>query len=189
MQFGVIDSSNILQFFSKSRCKQFGVVLPIFCKSFLKVTFGFQFNKVQNSMFVFSSKIESIFSKHSFQVNMSKQFCEIHSSKSGLWIQLDQFNSILWIPYGFNYRHQTLNGPFSPVSTPIFASKCALESAWRDLQIPPSSRELNFQNFQNLWKSSISRIFWKISAEKSSKFSTNFDDFSAISWFYPIIFY
>ena len=111
-----------MQFVSKSRCKPFGVILQIFCKSFLKVTFGFQFNKVQNSMFVFSSEIESIFSKHSFQVNMSKQFCEIHSSKSGLWIQLDQFNSILWIPYGFNYRHQTLNGPFSPVSKPIFAN-------------------------------------------------------------------
>ena len=42
---------------------------------------------------------------------------------------------------------QTLEGLFSAVSTPIFASKYALETAWRDLQIPHSSRDLNFQNF------------------------------------------
>ena len=43
---------------------------------------------------------------------------------------------------------QTLEGSFSAVSTPIFATKYSLESSWRDLQIPHSSRDLNFQNLQ-----------------------------------------
>ena len=43
-----------------------------------------------------------------------------------------------------------------------------------------SSQELNFQNFQNYEK------FSEIFSENSSKFSTNFDDFSAISVFSPI---
>ena len=48
------------------------------------------------------------------------------------------------------FRSQTLNGPFSSVSKPIFATKYAFESAWRELQIPRSSRDLNFQNFSFL---------------------------------------
>ena len=38
---------------------------------------------------------------------------------------------------------------FSAVSTPIFATKYALESSWRDLQIPHSPRDRNFQIFAN----------------------------------------
>jgi hypothetical protein len=40
--------------------------------------------------------------------------------------------------------------PFSAVSTPIFAISYALESCWRDVQIPQSPRDLNFQIFANI---------------------------------------
>ena len=43
---------------------------------------------------------------------------------------------------------QTLEGSFSAVSKPNFATKAPLESSQRDLQVPHSSREPNFQLFK-----------------------------------------
>ena len=51
---------------------------------------------------------------------------------------------VTWTP---SFRSQTLNGPFSAGSKPNLATRTPLESAWRDLQIPHSSRDLNFQTF------------------------------------------
>ena len=56
----------------------------------------------------------------------------------------------------------TLEGSFSSVSTPIFASKYAFCSIFRDLHIPHSSRELKFQNFRNFENSRIFPFFWQI---------------------------
>ena len=72
------------------------------------------------------------------------------------------------------FRSQTLNGPFSAVSKPNLATEAPLERAWRDLQFPHSSRELNFQKFQkvkknknkNCWKIQL----WKLAYEKNVKF-------------------
>ena len=82
------------------------------------------------------------------------------------------------------FRSQTLNGPFSAVSTPIADIKYQFKSAWWHLKIPRSSYELILKRFQDL-------IFLKHFRHILPKKSTNFYVFSAISWllvlYYEII--
>ena len=51
------------------------------------------------------------------------------------------------------FRSQTFDGPFSSASKPIFATKYALERAWRDLQLPHYSRDRNlkFRKFSDIF--------------------------------------
>ena len=77
-------------------------------------------------------------------------------------------------------QKQTLQGPFSAVSKPIFARKYSLESSWRDLHDLHAFAPLRPQYFRK-FSSRILAFFHKISnnifnsqAQTISDHSTNF---------------
>ena len=77
---------------------------------------------------------------------------------------------------------QTLRGSFSAVSTPIFASKYALESSWWDLQDVDTFAPLRSQNFSQ----KSSNIFSRMNDEFPSFFifSVELYIFSANFWWH-----
>ena len=91
----------------------------------------------------------------SFFVWWARKRLSCIESKERIW-------SILFISIPF-LRSQTLNGPFSALSTPIFAVKYSLENCWRDLvnstifSFPPSFKNLNGP----AWAAPSRRIGWK----------------------------
>ena len=70
---------------------------------------------------------------------------------------------------------QTLDGPFSAVSKPNFASKYSSESSWRDLQDLHAFAPLSIQNF-----SQISSIFFAFSQFCFQNFTDFFKTLSKI---------
>ena len=86
----------------------------------------------------------------------------------------------------FQPNHQTLEGSFSAVSTPIFASKYSFCSVFRDLQDCHTFAPLEAQNLRKFLSNFFifllkfqqkSQFFFAISVEFCTNFNQNFSEF------------
>ena len=96
-----------------------------------------------------------------------------------LWYEPKLKSSIPNFSQNFQPNHQTLEGSFSAVSTPIFASKSSFCSVFRNLQDCHTFAPLETQNLHK-FLSNFLYIFAEISAKIAifQQFSSNFASIS-----------